>query len=214
MNIMADRPGFPRLCHPPPISDDHAMRRILSSFICILSALPFGHAHADAADDAMARDNQQRQAAVLADIGKTALQDRAILVKGSLRFNVFGPEATIAFYTLAGIGGTQRQYMVVLEKQLNSAAGEVAPPLPAADLALHFYSDRQVVVGHARIGGQGWRTLDVAHAAIDEVRDVHDDEFALRATVTLPVVGAHKPVVYRITHSYASQLATIAETSR
>jgi hypothetical protein len=51
-----------------------------------------------------------------------------------LRINVFGPEATLAFYTLEGTDNSQQQYMVVLEKQLDTAAGEVAPAIQTAHL--------------------------------------------------------------------------------
>jgi len=180
------------------------MNRILFLAICLLTVLPL----ASADEAAMREDNRQRLAAISAEIEQTSSSEKAALVQGSLRFNVFGPEATVAFYTLAGTNNSRQQYMVVLEKQVDTSAGEVAPALQTAHLIARQYSTRQVVVGHARIGAQGWRTVDVVHATLDEERS---DQFELLATVTIPVAGTTKPVIFRISHAYGDKQAIIIE---
>jgi hypothetical protein len=180
------------------------MNRKLFLTIYLLIVLPL----ASADEAAMREDNRQRLTAISAEIKETASSEKAVLVQGSLRINVFGPEATIAFYTLEGTNNSQQQYMVVLEKQVDTAAGEVAPALQTAHLIARQYSTRQVVVGHARIGAQGWRTVDVTRATVDEQRSA---QFELLATVTLPVTGAVKPVIFRISRAYGDKLAIIVE---
>jgi hypothetical protein len=173
------------------------------SLLCIVSL-----AHAN--EDADQKSNQQRLMAVIEHIDQTAHQEHATLVSGSVNVRVFGPDATVAFFTLLGAGGAQYQYMIFLERRIDKEAGEVAPPIEGAYIILKRYSHRHVVIGHIKIGSTNRRILDISSAVIKEDRTESID-FRLRATVTIPVVGSGAPVNFLISHRYDIEKATISE---
>jgi len=139
-------------------------------------------------------------------IKETAQAAGAAMVQGSMRMNVFGPEATVGFYTLQA-GGARQQHMVVLETQTDTTRGEAAPPISSANLTFKRYPTRQVVVGDVRIGDDG-RTLDVTQARIQE-RSANG--FHLLATVAVPIVGTTRSATFKITHPVGAERASIIE---
>ena len=150
---------------------------------------------------------RQRMTAMMSHISQTAQADGAGLVKGSMRMNVFGPEATVGFYTLQ-VRGTNQQHMVVLETQTDTTKGEAAPSISSADITAKRYPTHQVVVGDIRIGDKG-RTLDVAQARIHEERSASG--FQLLATVTVPIAGTTRSATFKISHPVGAEKATITE---
>jgi hypothetical protein len=152
---------------------------------------------------------RQRMAVMSSHIKQTAQAAGATLLQGSMHMNVFGPEATVGFYTLQA-GGVQQQHMVVLETQTDTTRGEAAPPISSANLTFKRYPTRQVVVGDLRIGDKG-RTLDVAQARIHEERSANG--FQLLATVTVPIVGTTRSATFKISHPVGAQRASIIEAS-
>lgn len=148
--------------------------------------------------------NRQRMAVTSSHIKQTAQAARATLLQGSIRVNVFGPEAGVGFYTLQ-IGGTQQQHMFVLETQMDTTRGEAGPSISNAYITLTPYPTRQVVVGDVRIGDKE-RILDVAKAKIQEDRV---DGFHLLATVTIPIVGTARSATFKISHPLGVEKASI-----
>lgn len=201
--------------------DRHFLRRVASAalrtavrrrtFVTLAGALLPLLAHAQSGMD---ETNRQRMSVLSAHVKQISLAEGATLVRGSLRMNVFGPEATIAFYTLEEAGGAQQQRMAVIETQTDTSRGEAGPPLKSPNLTFKRYPTKQVVVGDARIGGKG-RTLDVAQATVSEQSVMG---LNLSATVTVPVVGtpAGKPrtASFKISHPVRAEKATIVETGQ
>lgn len=181
------------------------MRRIAA--LMLIATVPVAHAMTD---EDMRNENRQRMAAIHADIETAARAESAGFVNGSLRVYVFGPGATVALYEIAAGDGTRQQHMVVLESRSDTDAGEAAPPLQGAHVTLHFYARKQVAMAHAKIGADGWRKLDLAHASVREERS---DKFELLATVSLPVISGGDAVVFRFSHGFEDAPAEIAETA-
>jgi len=150
---------------------------------------------------------RERMAVVSSHIKETAQTAGAALVQGSVRMNVFGPEATVGFYTLQA-GGAQQQHMVVLETQTDTTRGEAAPPISSANLTFKRYPTRQVVIGDVRIGDKG-RTLDVTRARIHEEPSANG--YHLLATVTVPIVGTTRSATFKIAHAVGAARASIIE---
>src|SRR4051794_19786343 len=121
------------------------MARFWISVVCIFVSLSTA-----SGQSSMEETARQRMAAISSHIKQTA-PPGATVVQGSMRMNVFGPEATVGFYTLDA-GGAQQQHMVVLETQTDTSRGEAAPPISSANLTFKRYPTRQVVVGDLRIG--------------------------------------------------------------
>ncbi len=170
----------------------------------------FAISHTCAAEDAYQENNQKRLAAVLENIEQTAQQERATLVKGTMRLLVFGPDATVALYTLAGADGDQYQYMVLLMVEPDISAGEVAPPLKGSYVELRRYAIRHVVIGQAQIGGTGERLLDLSGATVRSER-ANSRATRILATVTIPIVGNRIPAKFRIKRTYEMDKAAIDE---
>jgi hypothetical protein len=150
---------------------------------------------------------RQRIVVMSSHIKQTAQAAGAELLRGSMRMNVFGPGATVGFYTLQA-GGAQQQHMVVLETQTDTTRGEAAPPISSANLTFKRYPTRQVVVGDVRIGDKG-RTLDVTRARIHEESSANG--FHLLATVTVPIVGTTRSATFKISHPVGAERASISE---
>ena len=213
------RAAFDR-CHS---LDRHFMRRVAPaaartavrvrtrSWVALAGAVLPLLAHAQSGID---ETNRQRMNALSAHVRQVSQATGATLARGSQRMIVFGPEATLAFYTLDEPGGTQQQRMAVIETQTDTSRGEAGPPLRTPNLTFKRYPTKQVVVGDARIGGKG-RTLDVAQAKVSEESVMG---LNLSATVTVPVVGTTAGVPrtasFRISHPVRAEKATIVETGQ
>ena len=154
---------------------------------------------------------RQRMSVVSSHIKQTAQAEGSTLVQGSVRLFVFGPEATVGFYTLEEAGGTQQQRMLVVETQTDTARGEAAPPISGPHVTLKRYHSKQVVVGDARVGGKG-RTLDVGQARIQEERSATG--FHLLATVTVPIAGTSRMATFKISRPLKAEKASITEASQ
>jgi hypothetical protein len=178
------------------------MARFRIFLVCVF--FPLSIASGQSGMEEMTR---QRMVALSSHIKQTAQAAGATLLQGSMRMNVFGPEATVGFYTLEA-GGAQQQRMVVLETQTDTTRGEAAPPINSANLTFKRYPTRQVVVGDVRIGDKG-RTLDVARARITEERSANG--FHLLATVTIPIVGTTRSATFKISHPVRAEMASIIE---
>jgi len=178
------------------------MARFWIFLVCVF--VPLSMVSGQSGMDEMTR---QRMALMSSHIKQTAQGAGATLLQGSMRMNVFGPEATVGFYTLQA-GGAQQQHMVVLETQTDTTRGEAAPPISSANLTFKRYPTRQVVVGDVRIGDKG-RTLDVTRARIHE--EDSSNGFHLLATVTIPIVGTTRSATFKINHPVGAEKASIIE---
>ena len=200
-------PGDPRrnACASMFVAMTKAMNHAL--FATMLSVSFAGIAFAD--DDAHRDMIRQRVEAATAEAQRVAKIEHGTLVLGSLRLHSFGPEVTIAFYSVSTRDRGTRQYMMLIETMTDTARGEAAPPIRTANLVARRYATKQVAVANVAIGGDGWRTLESARATIHEDPASSSDQYL--ATVTLPLADGASSVRYRVSHCYCAKPAQIVE---